>query len=68
MCEVTSTILKLQISVSQSVVILTTVLFIRVVQAVVQSITAQLFRDTDVVSTGPVRLQTALGRGTVLLV
>lgn len=47
---------------------LTTVFFVRVVQAVVQSVTAQLFRDTDVVSTGPVRLQTAPGSRTVLLV
>lgn len=47
---------------------LTTALFVRVVQAVIQSVAAQLFGDADVVSTGPVRLQTALSSCTVLLI
>lgn len=47
---------------------LTTVLFVRVVQALVLAVTAQLGGDTDAVPTGPVRLQTALSGGTVLLV
>ena len=47
---------------------LTTVLFIRVVQAVVPAITAQLSGDADAVPTCPVGLQTALSGGAVLLV
>lgn len=46
----------------------TTALFIRVVHAVVVSVAAQFSGDTNVVPTSPVRFQTAVGDGTVLLI